>query len=119
MEGLRPGRRAAVALLALGLPAVLAAQPAGVRVLYVFQPDCFRSSLSAACDKRKTGMRLDLGPQIAVWVESADGHRFIDTLLVTNATALRGIGNRPGHWSLPSSPKFPYGKRVMALPIWA
>src|SRR5262245_26863952 len=99
-------------------PATASAQT-NTRLRYTFQPDCYRPSLAAACDKRKTGQRLDLGPQIAVWVESVDGSRFVDTLMVTNATAFRGIGNRPGHWSLPSSPKFPYGKRPMALPIWA
>jgi hypothetical protein len=105
--------------LALAAGGELRAQPRDLRVWYTFQPDCFRPSLGAVCDKRRTGNRLDLGPQIAVWVESADRSSFVDTLMVTNATALRGIGNRPGHWSLPSSPKFPYGKRLMALPIWA
>src|SRR5262245_42575079 len=52
-----------------------------VRVRYWFQPDCYRPSLTAACDRRKTGQRLDLGPQIAIWVESADGTRFVDTLM--------------------------------------
>ena len=33
--------------------------------------------------------------------------------------AARGIGNRPGLWNFLSGPKFPYGKRQMALPIWA
>ena len=39
--------------------------------------------------------------------------------MVTNATSGRGIGNRPGRWDFLSGPLFPYGKRVMALPIWA
>jgi hypothetical protein len=103
------------ALLA-GVPRPAAAQ---VRVRVTFQPDCFRPSLTAACDRRKTGNRLDLGPQIAVWIEKADRSQFVDTLLVTNLVALRGLGNRPGAWNLPSSPKFPYGKRPMALPVWA
>jgi hypothetical protein len=89
------------------------------RVRITIQPDCFRASLTAACDPRKSGSRLDLGPQIAVWVESLDGTQFIETLMVTNLVAVRGLGNRPGHWSLPSSPKFPYGKRSMSLPVWA
>jgi hypothetical protein len=63
--------------------------------------------------------RPDFGPQIAVWVESADRTTYVDTLLVTNATALFGIGNRPGLWDLQSGPRFPYGRRPMALPIWA
>src|SRR4051812_21812454 len=86
-------------------------------VRYAFQPDCFEPP----CDKpkRKLGDRLDLGPQIAVWVEAADHSRFIDTVMVTNLTAKYGIANRPGRSDLPSGPKHPYGKRLMALPVWA
>ncbi len=110
---------AAAALLVWPLgPGQAAAQTAPMRVRVTLQPDCFRPSLSAACDPRKTGTRLDLGPQIAVWIEGADG-RFVDTVLVTNLTARLGIGNRPGHYLLPSSPKFPYGRRLMSLPVWA
>ncbi|HEY2729104.1 MAG TPA: hypothetical protein VGK52_04130, partial [Polyangia bacterium] len=61
---------------------------------------------------------LELPPQIAVWIETADGS-FVDTLMVTTGVALRGIGNRPGQLELPSGPKFPYGRRPMALPVWA
>ncbi len=83
---------------------------------YSFQPDCFRPSESAAC--AQTVERMDLGPQIAVWLQDSSG-TFVDTLMVTNATAVRGIGNRPGRWDFLSGPLFPYGKRVMSLPIWA
>ena len=97
---------------------------------YSFQPDCLRAAPGdAACNsvfyrfdpiqKANVVDRLDLGPQIAVWIESADRARFIDTLMVTNMVAARGIGNRPGLSNFVSSPKFPYGKRRMALPIWA
>jgi hypothetical protein len=61
---------------------------------------------------------MDFGPQIAVWLQDGSG-KFVDTLLVTNATARRGIANRPGRWDFLSGPLFPYGKRVMSLPIWA
>jgi hypothetical protein len=84
---------------------------------YTFQPDCYRPDPSSACVQ--TVARLDPGPQIAVWVQSADGTQFVDTLMVTNLTAVRGIGNRPGRWDFLSGPWFPYGKRQMALPIWA
>ena len=40
---------------------------------YTFQPDCYRAAGGAAC--AQTVKRLDLGPQIAVWLESADGTR--------------------------------------------
>ena len=39
--------------------------------------------------------------------------------MVTNITAVRGIGNRPGYWNFLSNSYFPYGKRRMALPVWA
>ncbi len=39
--------------------------------------------------------------------------------MVTNAVAIHGIGNRPGTWNMLSGPRFPYGRRSMALPIWA
>jgi hypothetical protein len=84
---------------------------------YAFQPDCYRPAGSTTCVE--TVDRLDLGPQIAVWIESADRTRFVDTLMVTNLTAARGIGNRPGIWNFRSGPFFPYGKRAMVLPVWA
>jgi hypothetical protein len=90
-----------------------------LRLRYTFQPDCYRFSLSAPCETPKGNVRLDLGPQIAVWVETADRKQFIADLMVTNLTAVRGIGNRPGYWKFPSTWRFPYGKRVMALPVWA
>jgi hypothetical protein len=84
---------------------------------YTFQPDCFRAPSDAGCafDPKHP----DLGPQIAVWLESADGTTFVDTLMVTDAVAVHGIGNRPGSWDMLSGPRFPYGRRQMVLPIWA
>jgi fibronectin type III domain protein len=84
---------------------------------YSFQPDCYRPDPSSPCVQ--TVDHLDLGPQIAVWIQKADGTQFVDTLMVTNLTAVRGIGNRPGRWDFLSAPLFPYGKRQMSLPIWA
>src|SRR4051794_33233391 len=100
---------------------------------YTFQPDCLQSPQhpgtcrpvlyqpdpTDATRDSKNVDRLDLGPQIAVWLESADRSVFVDTLFVTNQVGARGIGNRPGLYNFVSSPKFPYGKRQMALPIWA
>jgi hypothetical protein len=84
---------------------------------YTFEPDCLGRGADGRCHFDVS--HPDLGPQVAVWIESADGSRFIDTLMVTNAVALYGIGNRPGRWDLPSGPRFPYGRRPMALPVWA
>jgi hypothetical protein len=92
--------------------------PPPVVLRYTFQPECLRKAPGAPCDTPKASKRLDLGPQIAVWIEKGDGS-FVDTLMVTNAVAVRGIGNRPGNWRFPSNWHFPYGKRTMALPVWA
>jgi hypothetical protein len=120
--------RAAVVAGAVALSASLSvitlrsssAQPAATPLVlrYTFQPDCLRKTLQSPCETPKVSKRLDLGPQIAVWLEKGDGS-FVDTLLVTNATAVRGIGNRPGFWKFPSNWHFPYGKRKMVLPVWA
>jgi hypothetical protein len=112
----------AVASLALSLavrhPTAAQTTAAPLVLRYSFQPECLRKSAGAPCDTPRASKRLDLGPQIAVWLERGDGS-FVDTLLVTNATAVRGIGNRPGYWRFPSNWHFPYGKRKMALPVWA
>jgi hypothetical protein len=128
------------AVLALGLLATwffgagsARAQQSCQTLRYTFQPDCLQSAnhpgtcaavlyQPSSADPTKDSKnvdRLDLGPQIAVWIESADRSVFVDTLMVTNQVAARGIGNRPGRAFFVSSPKFPYGKRQMALPIWA
>jgi hypothetical protein len=96
-------------------PAIAAA--ACRALAYSFTSDCTRAPGDVGCVFHAD--KPDLGPQIAVWVESADRARFVDTLLVTNATALFGLGNRPGEWDLRSGPKFPYGRRPMVLPVWA
>ena len=107
---------AGVSLLAAFHAPAAAGAPCTV-LNYTFQPDCFRSAGAATCSFDPS--HPDLGPQIAVWLESADGTRFVDTLMVTNAVAIHGIGNRPGTWNMLSGPRFPYGRRPMALPIWA
>jgi hypothetical protein len=94
-----------------------ATPPASCAALeYSFTPDCFREAGDVGCVFHAD--KPDLGPQIAVWVERGDGG-FVDTLMLTNATALFGIGNRPGEWDVRSGPRFPYGRRQMALPVWA
>ncbi|MGF1468456.1 MAG: CFI-box-CTERM domain-containing protein [Sandaracinaceae bacterium] len=56
--------------------------------------------------------------QVAVWIETADG-TFLRTLALTQATATRGIGNRPGASQMNSGFLWPYGRREGVLPIWA
>lgn len=57
-------------------------------------------------------------PQIAVWIEDSEG-RFVDTVMVTRLIGTYGLGNRPGRGDLGSGYAWPYGRREMALPIWA
>jgi hypothetical protein len=106
-----------LALLALIGASRSASAQSCLTLSYSFQPDCYRPDEGSACVQ--TLEHLDFGPQIAVWIQSADGTRYVDDLMVTNATAVRGIGNRPGISSFMSGPLFPYGKRIMSLPIWS
>jgi hypothetical protein len=107
---------AASALLLAALGSSAARAQSCMTLQYAFQPDCYRPNESSDCVQSLSHM--DFGPQIAVWLQDGTG-RFVDTLMVTNATARRGIANRPGRWDFLSGPLFPYGKRVMSLPIWA
>ncbi|MCA9605784.1 MAG: hypothetical protein KC619_09325, partial [Myxococcales bacterium] len=56
--------------------------------------------------------------QVAIWVESADG-TYLQTIALTQATSVRGIGNRPGASQMNSGYNWPYGRREGVLPIWA
>ena len=56
--------------------------------------------------------------QIAIWLENAAGE-FLQTVALTEATARRGIGNRPGASQMNSGFRWPYGRREGVLPIWA
>jgi hypothetical protein len=55
--------------------------------------------------------------QLAIWIESADGQRFT-TIGLTDAVAVRGIGNRPGATQMNSGYRWPYGRREGVLPVW-
>lgn len=56
--------------------------------------------------------------QIALWLEN-DAGEFMQTVALTEATARRGIGNRPGASQMNSGFRWPYGRREGVLPIWA
>lgn len=56
--------------------------------------------------------------QIAIWIEDGAGE-FLQTVALTEATARRGIGNRPGASQMNSGFRWPYGRREGVLPIWA
>ena len=51
--------------------------------------------------------RLDLGPQIAVWLESADRSVFVDTLMVTNQVARARHRQSPRPLELRLQPEVP------------
>ena len=62
---------------------------------------------------------MDFGPQIAVWLQ--DGSRKVrrHALRHQRHGQYEGSPTVPGRWDFLSGPLFPYGKRVMSLPIWA
>ena len=78
------------------------------------------TTAARAADER--AIVLDFTPteraQIAIWIESADG-TFLNTVGLTQAVSVRGIGNRPGATQMNSGFHWPYGRREGVLPIWA
>jgi hypothetical protein len=56
--------------------------------------------------------------QIALWIEDTHG-KYLATVALTEAVAIRGIGNRPGASQMNSGFRWPYGRREGVLPIWA
>lgn len=56
--------------------------------------------------------------QLALWIEKDDGSIF-QTVRLTQAVSVRGIGNRPGAAQMNSGFRWPYGRREGVLPIWA
>jgi len=125
------GRR----LAAVGAAAVLVTSASALHadtacrvIQYQFQPLPYDAAHelpgNASADK---GVFEEGGPQVAIWIEDAPpsgappaqrGTHRAD-LFITNRTAQFGIGNRPGHDDFVSSPRFPYGGRDNALPVWA
>lgn len=79
-------------------------------------------SLASATHAQDRIVEVRLTPtaraQIAIWAETSDG-TFLRTLRLTEATARRGIGNRPGALQMNSGFHWPYGRREGVLPIWA
>jgi hypothetical protein len=74
---------------------------------------------AARCRPRvQVSLRPVARAQMAIWVQTEDGSR-MQTLLLTEAVGLRGIGNRPGALQLNSGYRYPYGRRETVLPVWA
>ena len=84
----------------------------------------FAFSLSVSTQVSAQGRILELRytptkrAQVAIWIERADGS-FVATVALTEAVALRGIGNRPGALQMNSGFRWPYGRREGVLPVWA
>ncbi|MEZ4362613.1 MAG: fibronectin type III domain-containing protein [Kofleriaceae bacterium] len=98
---LRSSRALGAAALSLGLAAA-APQPAEAEQCRVVEVDLVPTA------------RL----QIVAWLEDAAG-AYVDTIYITNATGLYGIGNRPGILEFNSGPAWPYGRRETVFPVWA
>jgi hypothetical protein len=71
-----------------------------------------------SCPQLTVSMTPSENLQIVAWLEDAAGN-YVDTIFITDATGLRGIGNRPGQFGMKSGPLWPYGKRLDVFPIWA
>ena len=77
------------------------------------------AAASAATPRQlQVQLRASGEPQVAVWVEDAEG-RFVDTVMVTALTGSYGLGNRPGRSSFGGGYRWPYGRRENVLPVWA
>jgi hypothetical protein len=85
---------------------------------------CVGWALSAAPVRAQAGSVLEFTytpvarAQVAIWIEDAAGN-YLASVLLTEAVALRGIGNRPGASEFNSGYRWPYGRREGVLPIWA
>ena len=92
------------------------------RLVREVEPAAAEGPTDPPVDRRSRILDLEIVPtarsQIAVWVERDDG-TFLDTLALTQATATRGIGNRPGAMQMNSGFRWPYGRREGVLPVWA
>src|SRR6185369_8213984 len=78
--------------------------------------DVGATDAATACDALTLRFVPTAHAQFAVW--ATDGDRFA-TLALTDATARRGIGNRPGAMQMNSGYRWPYGRRESVLPVWA
>lgn len=85
---------------------------AGQRIDAGYDPDA-----PVACEREVTVRFVPTARlQLAVWAQQDE--RFA-TLAMTEATARRGIGNRPGALQMNSGFRWPYGRRENVLPGWA
>ena len=108
---LRPGAVLTLVTLAVGVPGAARADTCQT-VSIELQPVAYPAS------KDPKGVYEAGGPQLAIWLADAAG-KWVADIAVTRMTAILGLGNRPGVWNFGSSPKFPYGRRLHDLPVWA
>ncbi len=102
-----------LSLLLVAVPEARAQAPGICQTVSVqFQPKAYPAS------RDPKGVYEAGGPQFAIWLADATG-KWVADIAVTRMTAIFGIGNRPGVWNFSSSPKFPYGRRLFDLPVWA
>src|SRR5690349_10869750 len=79
--------------------------------------DAARDDAHVPCSRQMTITFVPTAhAQIAIWAEAPT--RFA-TIALTEATAYRGIGNRPGAMQMDTALRWPYGRREDVLPGWA
>ena len=76
------------------------------------------SGTASACRVVDVQFTPSSGLQIVVWLEDTNGD-YVDTLFITQATGIYGLGNRPGIMEFNSEFLWPYGRRESIFPVWA
>ena len=71
------------------------------------------------CSPRRLRIRFTPTARVQLAAAIDDGRTRFATLALTEAVALRGIGNRPGASQMNSGFRWPYGRREGVLPFWA
>jgi len=100
--------------LALAMAPLIALGPATASAA----GDCHVVDLDFAPAESPNGPGMRFPIQMAAWIEDPSGV-YVDTIYITQQTGTFGLGNRPGRYDFNSGPRWPYGRRITVLPVWA
>ena len=100
--------------LAFAMAPLIALEPATASAA----GDCHVVDLDFAPAESPNGPGMRFPIQMAAWIEDTGGV-YVDTIYITQQTGTFGLGNRPGRYDFNSGPRWPYGRRITVLPVWA
>ena len=100
--------------LAFAMAPLIALEPATASAA----GDCHVVDLDFAPAESPNGPGMRFPIQMAAWIEDPGGV-YVDTIYITQQTGTFGLGNRPGRYDFNSGPRWPYGRRITVLPVWA